>query len=98
MTDPTTDDLECREVVEVVTDYLEGAMPPGERLRFEPMALIQLPTLAYGVSPMRGWTSPVSTPGTEPSGYSAVASPRSRSVAPATPPACSRSTSTARSP
>jgi predicted anti-sigma-YlaC factor YlaD len=35
MTDPTTDDLECREVVEVVTDYLEGAMAPGERLRFD---------------------------------------------------------------
>ena len=35
MTEPTTDDLECREVVEVVTDYLEGAMPPGDRLRFD---------------------------------------------------------------
>jgi predicted anti-sigma-YlaC factor YlaD len=35
MTDRTTDDLECREVVEVVTDYLEGAMAPGDRLRFD---------------------------------------------------------------
>jgi predicted anti-sigma-YlaC factor YlaD len=35
MTDPTTDELDCREVVEVVTDYLEGAMAPGERLRFD---------------------------------------------------------------
>ena len=35
MTDPTTDDLECREVVEVVTEYLEGAMAPGDRLRFD---------------------------------------------------------------
>ena len=35
MTDPTTDDLECREVVEVVTDYLEGALAPDDRLRFD---------------------------------------------------------------
>ena len=35
MSDPIAGDLECREVVEVVTDYLEGAMPPGERLRFD---------------------------------------------------------------
>lgn len=35
MSDPMAEDLECRQVVEVVTDYLEGAMPPGERLRFD---------------------------------------------------------------
>ncbi|MGH2816607.1 MAG: zf-HC2 domain-containing protein, partial [Actinomycetota bacterium] len=35
MSDPTTDDLECREVVEVVTDYLEGAMAPGDRQLFD---------------------------------------------------------------
>ncbi len=35
MSDPMAEYLECREVVEVVTDYLEGAMPPGERLRFD---------------------------------------------------------------
>ena len=34
MSDPMAEDLECREVVEVVTDYLEGVMPPGQRLRF----------------------------------------------------------------
>jgi anti-sigma factor RsiW len=28
-------DLECRELVEVVTDYLEGALAPEERVRFE---------------------------------------------------------------
>ena len=35
MTDPIADDLECREVVEAVTDYLEGAMAPRDRLRFD---------------------------------------------------------------
>jgi hypothetical protein len=30
-----TDELTCQELVEVVTEYLEGSMPPGERLRFE---------------------------------------------------------------
>ena len=28
-------DLACNEVVEVVTDYLEGALPSGEALRVE---------------------------------------------------------------
>lgn len=27
--------LVCQEVVELVTDYLEGSMPPRERARFE---------------------------------------------------------------
>ena len=31
----TTDELTCKELVELVTDYLEGALPPSERLRFE---------------------------------------------------------------
>jgi anti-sigma factor RsiW len=31
----TVDDLTCRELVELVTDYLEGAMTLGERRRFE---------------------------------------------------------------
>jgi anti-sigma factor (TIGR02949 family) len=34
MTDPAARELDCREVVEVVTDYLEGAMAPDERRRF----------------------------------------------------------------
>jgi len=29
------DDLPCQELVELVTDYLEGRLPPLERLRFE---------------------------------------------------------------
>ncbi len=28
-------ELTCRELVELVTEYLEGALPPDERLRFE---------------------------------------------------------------
>jgi anti-sigma factor RsiW len=32
---PTVDDLTCRELVELVTDYLEGALTPGQRRRFE---------------------------------------------------------------
>ena len=28
-------DLTCRELVELVTEYLEGAMPPHERARFD---------------------------------------------------------------
>lgn len=27
--------LDCNELVELVTDYLDGAMPPAERARFE---------------------------------------------------------------
>jgi anti-sigma factor RsiW len=29
------DDLSCQELVELVTDYLEGALPPAERERFD---------------------------------------------------------------
>jgi predicted anti-sigma-YlaC factor YlaD len=35
MTAPEAIDLTCREVVELVTDYLEGALSPGDRLDFE---------------------------------------------------------------
>jgi anti-sigma factor RsiW len=31
----TEDPLVCREFVELVTDYLEGALPEEERIRFE---------------------------------------------------------------
>jgi predicted anti-sigma-YlaC factor YlaD len=31
----TYEELSCQELVELVTDYLEGAMPEGLRLRFE---------------------------------------------------------------
>ena len=29
------DELACQELVEIVSDYLEGALPPDERNRFE---------------------------------------------------------------
>jgi predicted anti-sigma-YlaC factor YlaD len=29
------EELTCRELVEIVTDYLEGALPPEEYVRFE---------------------------------------------------------------
>ncbi len=31
----TVDRLTCRELVELVTDYLENALPPEDRARFE---------------------------------------------------------------
>jgi anti-sigma factor RsiW len=32
---PRKDPLACQEIVEMVTDYLEGALPRGERRRLE---------------------------------------------------------------
>ena len=31
----SVDELTCKELVEVVTEYLEGRLPPTERVRFE---------------------------------------------------------------
>jgi anti-sigma factor RsiW len=31
----TTAELTCKELVEIVTDYLEDRLPPADRLRFE---------------------------------------------------------------
>lgn len=31
----TTKEMACQDLVELVTDYLEGALPPAERARFE---------------------------------------------------------------
>lgn len=31
----TPDDITCRELVELVTDYLESALPPSDLARFE---------------------------------------------------------------
>jgi anti-sigma factor RsiW len=35
-----TDELTCKELVEIVTDYFEDRMPPRERLRFEEHLLV----------------------------------------------------------
>ena len=35
MTERTLEQLSCQELVELVTDYLEGALPPVEHERFE---------------------------------------------------------------
>lgn len=36
----TFEELTCRELVELVTDYLEGGLSPEERMRFEQHLLI----------------------------------------------------------
>jgi anti-sigma factor RsiW len=46
------DELVCRDVVEVVTDYLEGAMPSAERQRFE-VHLAECPFCVEYVEQMR---------------------------------------------
>jgi anti-sigma factor RsiW len=35
MSESTVEALSCQELVELVTDYLEGAMPSADRARFE---------------------------------------------------------------
>ena len=35
MTNRATSELTCRELVELITEYLEGALPPGEHARVE---------------------------------------------------------------
>jgi anti-sigma factor RsiW len=32
---PASDEMSCRDLVELVTEYLEGTLPPAERERFE---------------------------------------------------------------
>jgi anti-sigma factor RsiW len=49
---PDPDDLACQEIVEIVTDYLEAALPRGERERFE-AHLEQCPFCTEYVEQMR---------------------------------------------
>jgi anti-sigma factor RsiW len=42
-----TNELTCKELVEIVTDYFEGRMPPRERLRFEEHLLVCPGCTAY---------------------------------------------------
>ena len=51
MSDPTGA-ITCRELVELVTDYLEGSLPPAERLRFE-RHLVFCPGCVVHVEQMR---------------------------------------------
>jgi anti-sigma factor RsiW len=46
------DHLTCEELVELVTDYLDGALPPKERVRFEEH-LVYCPGCIYHLEQMR---------------------------------------------
>jgi len=46
------DHLSCAELVELVTDYLDGALPPAERVRFEEH-LVYCPGCIYHLDQMR---------------------------------------------
>jgi anti-sigma factor RsiW len=46
------EDLPCRELVELVTDYFEDALPPAERARFD-AHLAECPGCAEYVAQMR---------------------------------------------
>ncbi len=35
MTGPAENEMSCKELVEIITEYLEGTLPEGERARFE---------------------------------------------------------------
>jgi anti-sigma factor RsiW len=41
------DDITCRELVELVTDYLEGALTPADRERFEEHLRVCGPCTTY---------------------------------------------------
>jgi anti-sigma factor RsiW len=47
MTDDMTTDLACKELVEIVTDYLEGTLPDRDRARFEAHILTCGPCREY---------------------------------------------------
>jgi anti-sigma factor RsiW len=47
MTNDMTTDLACKELVEIVTDYLEGTLPDRDRARFEAHILTCSPCREY---------------------------------------------------
>jgi anti-sigma factor RsiW len=47
MTNDMTTDLACKELVEIVTDYLEGTLPDRDRARFEAHILTCGPCREY---------------------------------------------------
>jgi anti-sigma factor RsiW len=46
-------EITCQQLVELVTDYLEGSMPPTQRLRFEEHIAFCEPCVRY-LEQMRG--------------------------------------------
>jgi anti-sigma factor RsiW len=47
MTDDITNDLACKELVEIITDYLEGTLPERERARFDAHLMTCAPCREY---------------------------------------------------
>jgi anti-sigma factor RsiW len=47
MTDDITTDLACKELVEIITDYLEQTLPERDRIRFEAHILTCPPCREY---------------------------------------------------
>ena len=47
MTDDITTDLACKELVEIITDYLEGTLPERDRARFDAHILTCPPCREY---------------------------------------------------
>ena len=43
----TSEPLTCQEIVELVTEYLEGGLPPGRRLGFEEHVTMCPPCRSY---------------------------------------------------
>jgi anti-sigma factor RsiW len=47
MTDDITNDLACKELVEIITDYLQGTLPERERARFDAHLMTCAPCREY---------------------------------------------------
>jgi len=47
MTDDITTDLACKELVEIITDYLEGTLPARDRARFDAHLMTCAPCREY---------------------------------------------------
>jgi len=47
MGDPPRNEITCQELVELVTAYLESALPPDQRLRFEEHITFCAPCIRY---------------------------------------------------
>ena len=47
MTDDITTDLACKELVEIITDYLEGTLPERDRARFDAHLMTCAPCREY---------------------------------------------------